>query len=162
MTEPALRRPGIDDLGAIVAFQRAAWREAYTGMVALTFLDDPEQEVRRRERWHRRLRGEAERHVRVATVDATIVGIVTWGSSRDEPPEPPTELMSLYLRRSHWSTGLGTRLLETSVANDPASLWVFEANDRARRFYDRHHFRPDGQRKVDPGTGAWEIRMVRG
>jgi hypothetical protein len=45
----------------------------------------------------------------------------------------------------------------------PAELWVFEANDRARRFYARHGFKSDGARHLfgpEFGNQA-EIRLVR-
>jgi hypothetical protein len=38
---------------------------------------------------------------------------------------------------------------------------VFEANPRARGFYARHGFVPDGTRQIEPGTGVPEVRLVR-
>jgi RimJ/RimL family protein N-acetyltransferase len=48
-----------------------------------------------------------------------------------------------------------------AIGKEPASLWVFEGNHRARAFYRRHGFAEDGARVDDPFFGLPEIRMVR-
>ena len=40
-------------------------------------------------------------------------------------------------------------------------LWVFEANTRARWFYERMGFEEDGSRRVEDAYGAQEIRLSR-
>ena len=72
-----------------------------------------------------------------------------------------SEVYACYARATYWGSGLGGRLLEAAVGDTPASLWVFEANLRARSFYRKHGFAEDGTRKYDPRFGAEEIRMVR-
>ena len=76
-------------------------------------------------------------------------------------PKPPLELMSLYVRAQYHGSGVAHRLLEASIGAATASLWVFEANPRARAFYSKHGFRPDGARKLDDDTGIWEVRLLR-
>jgi hypothetical protein len=39
------------------------------------------------------------------------------------------------------------------------TLWVVEANDRARRFYGRQGFRPDGSTKTARMNGAEAIEV---
>ena len=73
-------------------------------------------------------------------------------------------LWSIYVRTSEYGSGLADQLLEAVLPERaPAELWVFEANDRARRFYSRHGFKPDGARHVfGPELGRQaEIRLVR-
>ena len=44
----------------------------------------------------------------------------------------------------------------------PASLWVAEDNPRARRFYEKLGFRPDGESQVEEQlANIRDIRMVR-
>ena len=52
-------------------------------------------------------------------------------------------------------------LLEAAIGSRPASLWVFVGNARARAFYGRHGFTPDGTEADDLATGVRELRMVR-
>ena len=46
-----------------------------------------------------------------------------------------------------------------NIAGGPLALKVDEANARAREFYDRHGFRPDGEIGIDHGI-KW-LRMTK-
>jgi hypothetical protein len=53
-------------------------------------------------------------------------------------------------------------LLDAAIGDRPASLWVLDDNPRAREFYRRNGFAPDGAEKLDERWGSIrEIRMVR-
>jgi hypothetical protein len=52
-------------------------------------------------------------------------------------------------------------MLDSAIGDAPAHLWVFGENGRARAFYAKQGFEPDGARKVDDDTGVWELRLVR-
>jgi RimJ/RimL family protein N-acetyltransferase len=164
---PALdvRRAGPRDLDGVVACQEASWREAYGELVPDRYLDDPGLPARRRERWRRRIEG--ERQVGVAVDGDEIVGVGSAGARKEVDVPVDTELMSLFVRRRLWGKGLGTRRLGALLDAGDASgsrdayLWVFADNQRARAFYARNGFRPDGAGKLDPGTDLWEIRLVR-
>jgi GNAT superfamily N-acetyltransferase len=137
----------------------ACWREAYAGLVSNDYLDSHSIKERRVARWQERLAG--TRTVWLAEVGRVVVGVASAGPSRDDPPPTAAELKSLYVRASHYGTGLADHLLDAAVGRGPASLWVFAANERAQRFYRRHGFVPDGAAKIDEDTGVPEIRMVR-
>jgi ribosomal protein S18 acetylase RimI-like enzyme len=61
--------------------------------------------------------------------------------------------------------GVGRTLLREVLdelraqGRDAATLWVFEANARARRLYEGMGFSPDGGRRVEDAYGAQEIRL---
>lgn len=159
MTAVDIRLAGVEDVDAVVACQDACWREAYTGLVPESYLDDPLVLRRRAERWRDRLAG--ERRVFVAVAGGEVVGVASAGPSRDPVPEPALELMTLYVRAGHHGSGLASSLLTAAIGAAPASLWVFEDNARAQAFYAKHGFRLDGGTKVDEDTGVPEARMVR-
>lgn len=49
----------------------------------------------------------------------------------------------LYVAPDHFRCGIGSALLRTAMAEQPElRLWTFQKNDAARRFYERHAFRP--------------------
>lgn len=118
---------------------------------------------RRAQRWRERLSEERPGYLAVAVVDG-VVGFAKAGATRAKggiPPVRPDEVWSLYVLGERDGTGVGALLLESVLAPDrPAELWVAEANPRARRFYEKHGFTPDGVRLTD-GLGIVEIRMVR-
>ena len=74
----------------------------------------------------------------------------------------PVELTTLYLRAARHGSGLGQELLDAVLGDRPASLWVAEDNPRARRFYARNGFAPDGARQtLALWEGLVEVRLVR-
>jgi len=61
----------------------------------------------------------------------------------------------------HHGQGLADLMMSELVADRPSYLWVFEANQRARSFYGRYGFLPDGGRQSHEPTGQVEVRLVR-
>jgi GNAT superfamily N-acetyltransferase len=110
-----------------------------------------------------------------------IVGYASFGPETDvlsAPwPHPLTtdgedgsvaELYALYVRPAWWSTGTGRALMERVLARTSAagflsiSLWVLQDNRRARRFYERAGFAPDGATNVLDRLGCvTELRYRR-
>ena len=52
-------------------------------------------------------------------------------------------------------------LLDRTLGDRAAYLWVIEGNERAQAFYRKRGFVDDGGRTIDEPSGATEIRMVR-
>ena len=92
-------------------------------------------------------------------LEQTIVGedgggfraYAAFGRSRDvAAAEDRGELLSLYVSPDSWRSGLGAQMLATSIRRlesmrfNTASLWVLEANQPARDFYERFGWRSDG------------------
>lgn len=156
----AVRTAVPKDAEAIAACHVACWREAYGHLLSPEFLAalDPAERVRR---WATTL-DDTSRPTWVAEVGGSVVGFSGTCASRDAPPVRDVELRCLYLRRWHHGSGLGQELLEVAVTGEPASLWVAEGNPRARAFYARNGFTPDGARaRLDQMEGLAEIRLVR-
>ncbi len=155
-----LRPARTDDAGPLSVCHRACWSEAYTGLV-----QDPVLAAalaafgERAERWRQILAGTHGTVLAVAGQE--VVGFASAGPQRDPGLDLPVELYALYVRRALWGTGLGERLLAAAVGDAPSSLWVLRENQRARRFYARHGYGPDGAEKLEPVLAAQEIRMVR-
>jgi GNAT superfamily N-acetyltransferase len=157
---PTLRLAVPADAAAGAALHAACWREAYgpfvDGALLRQRLDDT---ARWTAAWTRQLLDGPPRVL--AEVDDRLVGFAVVGPSRDEDAVAPHELYALYTRAAWWGRGLGQALWDAVRPDGPCSLWVLEANARARGFYRRNGFVPDGAREHYTGLGAWEIRMVR-
>ena len=152
-----VRRAVVADAEALGRCHLECWREAYGDLVdpvrLAPFLADVEEFVGR---WRHALVSGSE--VRVAQDNADLVG---FASVQPASGDVPAHLHSLYVRRSLWSTGLGQRLLDAVLGDEPATLDVLRDNARARRFYARNDFVPDGTEQEEPRLGAVEIRMIR-
>jgi ribosomal protein S18 acetylase RimI-like enzyme len=162
----------------------AVWREAYAGLMDAAYLRGLREE-RFAERWRSRASasvGTSPASVTsvtsspasspggadaggpvtlVARDRAGVVGFVSAGSSRDEDPPTAWELWAINLLGRARGTGLAEHLVQLTVGDRDASLWVVEGNARARSFYTRLGFAPDGARSEHEPTGAPEVRLVR-
>jgi GNAT superfamily N-acetyltransferase len=168
---PGLRRADRDDVRAIAEFQTRCWAEAYRGLVPQSYLDRmtvADREVRWRSRLASRryrvllaeLDGRLSDGGLVGPADGRLIGVASTRRSQ-ALALPRLELRTLYVDAAHRGAGVAAELLQAAIGTAPAFLWVFEENPRARRFYAKHGFAPDGHRKIDPDTGIWELRMVR-
>ena len=113
--------------------------------------------------WRRRLDGVAA--VTVAEREEQIIGFAMGGDGRQKGQHDPVrdrELYSLYMLAVHHGTGAGQALLDAVLPPGmPAYLWVAEDNPRARRFYERNGFVPDGVRYLNEHLGIAEVRCIR-
>ncbi len=78
------------------------------------------------------------------------------------------ELYAIYVTPAWWSTGAGRALMEAALtaleadAYQRAVLWVLADNARARTFYERAGFTPDGATNILAGLGGvLEVRYAR-
>jgi GNAT superfamily N-acetyltransferase len=165
MTTYEVRRALPEDAVRLGEVHTQVWREAYAGLMPAEYLAglDP---VRAAARYEERLAApDPGRVMLVGIADGRIVGMASAGPSRDDPPEPPAQVYAVNVLAAHHGTGLGARLLETAidaVAGDGAvSLWVAEGNARARSFYRRYGFVPDGRTDWMPEAEVDLVRLVR-
>jgi GNAT superfamily N-acetyltransferase len=100
--------------------------------------------------WREALAG-GETGAFVAQAEDRVVGFASFGRSRDaDAGDEVGEIPAIYVTPSALGTGVGWRLLESATAAlrdggyRRATLWVLEANARARRFYERAGWRWDG------------------
>lgn len=99
----------------------------------------------------------------VAEDGGRVIGFASVGPSRDQ--EGVGELYAIYVEPDGWSAGAGRALIERAedalaASYREATLWVLEANDRARRFYERAGWELDGVRKLETFLGS-EVAEVR-
>ena len=68
----------------------------------------------------------------------------------------PGQLVSLFVLRDHQGSGVGSILHDAALAAHrdlgaaACRLWVLEANEEARAFYERRGWRPDGRGQTAP------------
>lgn len=133
----------------IAAVHVASWREAYRGIVAVDFLDAMVVSDRAR-RYTFGLDGPNDPRTWICLDDGDVVGFVTTGPNRDENLVSAGEVLALYVTPCYWRSGAGTMLMgkaEEELRSGgcrSAALWVLEANDRGRAFYEARGWRTDG------------------
>jgi len=162
---PRLRRATRRDARALASVFVGAWKGgAYNGVVDAGVLEALDE--RNVTDWLGNLvaSSEQETYLAESPVDE-IVGFIRFG---DDPGDTRIgHVYALYVHPEATGRGIGRRLLEVALEKLGArgqravTLWVFEENHRARRFYSAAGFAPDGARRVEAEYGAQEIRLMR-
>ena len=69
----------------------------------------------------------------------------------------------MYLNQEAWGLGVARALMRSVdglITNGAAmTLWVFEENSRARKFYERNGFRHDGVERIESYSGKYLTEM---
>ena len=186
-----IRSASAADAAQIAAVMRASWRAAYDGIIAPEVIDRvtaPDGGARVRESFRTRpwqkaivaVAAQPEAPRKRGAADG-IVGYAFFGPEQDvlgapwpHPVSPAgqqgqvAELYALYVLPAWWSTGTGRALMDRVLDATSAArylsvrLWVLRENARARRFYERAGFAPDGATHTLEGLGGvTEIRYQR-
>jgi GNAT superfamily N-acetyltransferase len=154
-----IRPMTVADAEAGARCHRACWEEAYRGLIPDAALDRVlSMDAERTERW-RTFAGHDPARL-IAVDGAEVVGFAAPAPSQDDDLDL-LQLCAIYVRRAHWGTGLGQRLMDAAIGDADAFLWMLEHNPRARAFYARNGFRPDGVEQYDAFFDTVEIRLVR-
>jgi GNAT superfamily N-acetyltransferase len=95
-----------------------------------------------------------------------VVGFANVGPCRDPEPAGAGEVYAIYLLAEWWGRGAGRDLMAAALdalvgcGFAEATLWVLDANFRARRFYEAGGWAVDGSSRVEEGFG-FPIAEVR-
>lgn len=139
----------------------ACWRDAYPSVLPVDVVEGMDEEAAL-ELWRVAL-GSSASHTAVAENKGSVVGVVRFG--RDPDDSRRGHVFSLYVHPSASGSGIGGALLQRATAwfrsqdLTEATLWVFEANAAARRFYARHGWFPDGGTRTEQQFRAAELRL---
>ena len=110
--------------------------------------------------WTERWKWEQPTHrLTVATLDDELVGFTYLGPS-EEPGA--VELSAIHVDPAHLGTGVGKLLMQDAVPHlaPRGLLWVLAQNTRARHFYERGGWHPDGTTRTAP-LGTEQTEQLR-
>ncbi|MFE5219865.1 MULTISPECIES: GNAT family N-acetyltransferase [unclassified Streptomyces] len=163
-----IRPMALADCERVSEIRVRGWQHAYRGLIPETYLaglDVAADAERRRARF---AGGTGSVGNLVAERAGEILGWAAYGPYRDGgPANGDAELYAIYLDPRHVGGGIGRALLTEAVARCAAyprmCLWVLKGNTRARRFYERAGFRPDGAEEPFEAGGVPvpELRYVK-
>jgi GNAT superfamily N-acetyltransferase len=155
----------IDDADDVAQAHVQGWRVGYRGLFPDEYLDAPEFERHRVERWRLWTWQEfASSELFVAVLDDRVVGFSHLGPERQQPTcdqsgtaeivaaeGPVGEVYGFYLHPDAWGSGAAAALMQRSVERlaelqyTDAVLWVLRDNSRARAFYEKVGWRSTGK-----------------
>ncbi|HET7475783.1 MAG TPA: GNAT family N-acetyltransferase [Dermatophilaceae bacterium] len=157
----AVRPARLADADRLGRVHVQVWREAYRGHMPDAYLDglDPAE---RTALWRTRLELD-DPDVRLVVAESPageLVGFAAAGPPQ-QPEVAPWQLYAINVLADHHGTGVADELIAAAVGDRAAYLWVLPENERARAFYARHGFAPDGGSQHDEELGVDEVRLVR-
>lgn len=169
MSVVTLRQAIREDSATISWIHAQSWRFAYRGIVSDQYLDDLKDDF-----WvpfFMRCLSEPGFVAWLALDDDAPGGAIAYRSAVTPSPAQTgtwAEIVLLYVIPDCMGRGFGSGLLlaaREDVLEAGCSgvfLWVLKKNERARRFYERHGFRSDGETcEVElGGTRVTNMRMI--
>lgn len=160
----------VDDCEAVATVRVRGWQHAYAGLMPQSHLDamSIEEDAATRRRFL--AKGGGRMTNVVAELEGEVVGWGCYGPCRDGGDSAgECELYALYVLPERLSGGVGRALMEELTGRAVAAgfhrmlLWVLKENTRARRFYEKAGFAPEGTEEpfdVD-GVTVPEVRYAK-
>lgn len=130
------------DAKAIAQLHALSWRQHYRGVFSDEYLENGVEEER--ENYWRNLlsKKDANRYVLLAKEENQLLGFVCIYAHYDEKWQ--AYLDNLHVLKSTQGKGIGKQLMQKAAKwvknetpHDQFFLWVFEANEAARKFYQK-------------------------
>ena len=160
MPKTDIRKADSGQAGIFAEILCKSWHSAYSGIIPKDILakfTDIETRRKALEKW---MSG-GEAVYLLAYCDNIPCGACCIGASREADQPKSGEIVAIYLLEEYWGCGIGGVLMQAALEElkamglERALLWVLERNVRARRFYEKCGFSPDGASK-DSGLGDEE------
>lgn len=165
-----VRQASAEDVAAMTDIHTRA-RSAYyaAGGVAAAELADPLAREKRRNGWARAIASPDMTALCAQDPEGRVVGALAMGPPKDPGIDVSVfrQLFQIHVHPDAWGRGTGGALHRAFTGRLAAGgfgggvLEVWEGNARARRFYVRHGWCVDGERRPGPG-GAGYVRMRLG
>lgn len=160
----AIRKAVPEDALCMAEILTKSWMSAYKNIIPMEDLIQYTNVERRLAMFQQHLADPKENYY-LALSDDVPCGLFMFGDSRDEDLADYGEIVAFYLLEEYWGNGLGKEMMANalhimqSMKYTDACLWVFKENTRARKFYEKCGFIPDGAEKISKfGNNAIEVR----
>lgn len=158
--EYTIDRVKLGDESTLAYIQTESWKVAFKDILGADILQKCTQ-IDKATAMYRRLLEQNIGNGYLLKVDGIPHCIAWWDATREVDMPGYAELICIHSLQGNWRKGYGSRMMETVLTDIAAAgyskvmLWVFEANTRARRFYEAHGFTTSG--KIKPGIEPIEI-----
>lgn len=128
-----------------------SWKSAYSELIPKDEITRYLDKERRKIQFERFI--EDGEIVLIGLFDEIPCGLVFANKDNDEGLKNGGSIYSIYLLEETWDKGLSSRLMDQTIeilkeeVCKQISLWLYEENMRARKFYEKHGFIFDGSKK---------------
>lgn len=158
------RRAVIGDETILAKIQTESWKAAFSGILSPEELQRCTLMENAVHMYHRVLQQKAC-SIAIEYVSEQPHCIAAWGKNRCDLADAVGELICIHSLPKNWANGYGSNMMKYVLNQlqqegyESVILWVFEANIRARKFYEKHGFELTEHKRQKNGT--WEIMYMR-
>ena len=148
-----IRQAKIEDAADIADIHIDAWRVAYKGIIPNSYLQKLSTKIRA-DQWVKSLSDIDNRTFVKVNNNSKIIGWISFGVSRNNLSAEMAEIYAIYFHPDFWGKGYGKQLLKVAEKEleqkgfTEIMLWVLELNSRARIFYKKAGYAPDGSKQI--------------
>lgn len=145
MDETILRPAVLKDAPVLAYIQTQAWNAAFCGIISPDALAQATKAEEVQAMYQFVLEHQLA-HVSIQFVNGCAYGLAAWSENRDGLGVDTAELICIHSLPQFWGRGYGSRLMRQVLHEARCAgykqlvLWVFENNQRARTFYEKHGF----------------------
>ena len=156
MDKAIIRKAVPGDEQMLAYIQTESWKTAFAGILSPEELERCTNLEKAEQMYHSVLRREGC-NMAIEFVADQPHCIAAWGTNRCDLGDTVGELISIHSLQNNWAKGYGSAMMEYVLAQlqqanyESVILWVFEANTRARKFYEKHGFELTEQKKQANG-----------
>jgi len=149
----SIRKASIDDADILGQITSCSWQAAYKGIVPDDYLAGIAPESRA-ERFRAVLKQRPDVEFYIVLADDIPIGVMNLHPCADEDAKGCAEIGVFYFLPEYWGKSCAAPAMEFALSRlkelgfQTVVLNVLEENVRARRFYEKQGFVPDGTRSV--------------
>lgn len=165
--EYKVRKALMGDAESLANIIVESWKAAYSSIIPedemAKFLD----KERRKKQFERFI--ENGEIILIGIYNNVPCGLIFGSKDNDEQLSECGSIYSIYFLKEYWGKGLATKLMDSFInilkgeGCKQVSLWVYEANIRARRFYEKCGFVFDGTKSHSHFSNKpIELRYIKG
>lgn len=152
MENITIRKATPGDEKILAHIQTESWKAAFAGILSPEELEQSTNLERAEQMYHMILRRKDCNNA-IEFVANQPHCIAAWGKNRYDLGDSVGELICIHSLQDNWAKGYGSAMMQYVLTElqqaqyETVILWVFEANTRARRFYEKHGFILTEQKK---------------
>lgn len=160
----SIRKVRIGDENILAHIQTEAWKEAFSTIISQ---EDMKKyaDINKAKEMYSMILSKNIGNGFILSIDDIPHCIAYWDKARDDDFEDYAEIICIHSLSYNWGKGYGSMMMEY-ILNEikqagfkKVMLWVFEENNRARKFYENHRFiLSDKSKKF---CGAIEVMYCR-
>ncbi|MDR0946670.1 MAG: GNAT family N-acetyltransferase [Ruminococcus sp.] len=162
-----MHKAQIGDESTVATILCKAWQSAFSDIITGDDMAKFADEKRHTANFKRIFENGGFAPTYIAALNGKQCGIISFGKSRNLDSPNTAEIIAIHSLDSVWGKGVGHAMMEFALAElrrqgyQEVMLWVFEANDRARKFYERHGFTVDDAVKDNGFGNVKEVRYKK-